>query len=73
MLFWKVCGAPAEQQLASNFIRMDRDSYMPDLIAASDCMLGMYLDHVLNEVLIYIQMGNGLSNINFLRVMSREL
>jgi L-arabinokinase len=40
MLFWKVCGAPAEQQLASNFIRMDRDSYMPDLIAASDCMLG---------------------------------
>ncbi|CAK9264970.1 unnamed protein product [Sphagnum jensenii] len=29
-----------EQQLASNFIRMDRDSYMPDLIAASDCMLG---------------------------------
>jgi L-arabinokinase len=35
-----VCGAPAEQQLASNFIQMDRDSYMPDLIAASDCMLG---------------------------------
>jgi L-arabinokinase len=35
-----VCGEPAEQQLASNFIRMDRDSYMPDLIAASDCMLG---------------------------------
>ncbi|KAH8932686.1 hypothetical protein BDL97_19G086800 [Sphagnum fallax] len=34
-----VCGEPAEQQLASNFIRMDRDSYMPDLIAASDCML----------------------------------
>jgi hypothetical protein len=28
---------------------------------------------VLNEVLIYIQMGNDLSNINFLRVMSREL
>jgi hypothetical protein len=28
---------------------------------------------VLNEVLIYIQMVNGLSNINFLRVMSREL
>jgi hypothetical protein len=68
-----VCGAPAEQQLASNFIRMDRDSYMPDLIAASDCMLGIYLDYVLNEVLIYIQMVNGLSNINFLRVMSREL
>jgi hypothetical protein len=73
MLFWKVCGEPAEQQLASNFIRMDRDSYMPDLIAASDCMLVMYLDYVLNEVLIYIQMGNDLSNINFLRVMSREL
>jgi hypothetical protein len=46
---------------------------MPDLIAASDCMLVMYLDYVLNEVLIYIQMGNDLSNINFLRVMSREL
>ncbi|KAG0616552.1 hypothetical protein M758_5G124600 [Ceratodon purpureus] len=38
-LCW-VCGAPAEQQLGSNFKRMDRDAYVPDLIAASDCMVG---------------------------------
>lgn len=36
----KVCGAPAEQELASNFRQMDRDSYVPDLLNASDCMLG---------------------------------
>lgn len=38
----KVCGAPAEQELGSNFMRMDRDIYVPDLIAASDCMLGTF-------------------------------
>lgn len=43
MVGWKVCGAPAEQGLASNFIRMQRDAYIPDLIAASDCMLGIVL------------------------------
>lgn len=32
-------GASAEQELGSNFRRMDRDSYVPDLLAASDCML----------------------------------
>jgi hypothetical protein len=41
MLFWKVCVVPAKQQLASNFMRMHHDSYMPDLIAASGCMLGI--------------------------------
>jgi hypothetical protein len=41
MLFWKVCVVPAEQQLASNFIQMHCDSYKPDLIAASGCMLGI--------------------------------
>lgn len=43
ILSWKVCAAPAEQELASNFVRMDRDVYTPDLIAASDCMLGKSL------------------------------
>ncbi|XP_024399655.1 L-arabinokinase isoform X3 [Physcomitrium patens] len=38
-LCW-VCGAPAEQELGNKFMRMDRDSYVPDLLAASDCMLG---------------------------------
>lgn len=38
-LCW-VCGAPAEQELGSNFTRLDRDIYVPDLIGASDCMLG---------------------------------
>lgn len=38
----QVCGAPAEQELGSNFKRMGRDVYVPDLIAASDCMLGRF-------------------------------
>eukprot|EP00249_Psilotum_nudum_P019822 c27434_g1_i1 orf=150-3173(+) len=39
---WKclVCAAPAGQKFPSNFICLDRDAYTPDLIAASNCMLG---------------------------------
>lgn len=43
----KVCGAPAEQELGNKFMRMDRDSYVPDLLAASDCMLGTTLINTL--------------------------
>ncbi|CAM6123101.1 unnamed protein product [Calypogeia fissa] len=52
---WKclVCGAPAEQQLGSNFVRMDRDVYTPDLIAASDCMLGKIGYGTVSEALAY--------------------
>lgn len=34
-----VCGAP-NQELPPNFIKLAKDAYTPDLIAASDCMLG---------------------------------
>jgi L-arabinokinase len=36
----KVCAAPAGQKFPSNFIAIANDVYTPDLIAASDCMLG---------------------------------
>ncbi|KAL2652701.1 hypothetical protein R1flu_020829 [Riccia fluitans] len=52
---WKcfVCGAPQEQELSSSFIRMERDVYTPDLIAASDCMLGKIGYGTVSEVLAY--------------------
>lgn len=39
---WKclVCAAPAGQNFPSNFKAIASDAYTPDLIAASDCMLG---------------------------------
>lgn len=39
---WKclVCAAPAGQAFPSNFKAIASDAYTPDLIAASDCMLG---------------------------------
>lgn len=36
----EVCGASENQELPSNFIRLAKDVYTPDLMAASDCMLG---------------------------------
>ncbi|EXC32767.1 hypothetical protein L484_019881 [Morus notabilis] len=35
-----VCGASESQELPPNFIKLAKDAYTPDLIAASDCMLG---------------------------------
>ncbi|KAK7845440.1 l-arabinokinase, partial [Quercus suber] len=35
-----VCGASDNQELPPNFIKLAKDVYTPDLIAASDCMLG---------------------------------
>lgn len=35
-----VCGASDTQELPRNFIKLAKDAYTPDLIAASDCMLG---------------------------------
>lgn len=37
--FIQVCGA-SNQELPPNFIKLAKDAYTPDLIAASDCMLG---------------------------------
>jgi len=39
-IFWKVCGASDTQELPPNFIKLAKDAYTPDLMAASDCMLG---------------------------------
>jgi L-arabinokinase len=35
-----VCGASDTQELPPNFIKLAKDAYTPDLMAASDCMLG---------------------------------
>ncbi|KAK7856429.1 l-arabinokinase, partial [Quercus suber] len=36
-----VCGASDNRELPPNFIKLAKDVYTPDLIAASDCMLGI--------------------------------
>ncbi|GFP82172.1 l-arabinokinase [Phtheirospermum japonicum] len=35
-----VCGASEGQELPENFMKLPKDVYTPDIIAASDCMLG---------------------------------
>lgn len=37
---FQVCGSSEDQVLPPNFIKLAKDVYTPDLIAASDCMLG---------------------------------
>lgn len=39
---WKclVCGASEKDELPESFIKLAKDAYTPDIIAASDCMLG---------------------------------
>ena len=39
----QVCGASDDQELPPNFVKLAKDAYTPDLIAASDCMLGQFL------------------------------
>ncbi|XP_008781723.2 L-arabinokinase-like [Phoenix dactylifera] len=48
-----VCGAPDNQELPPNFIRLEKDAYTPDLIAASDCMLGKIGYGTVSEALAY--------------------
>lgn len=36
----QVCGASESVELPPNFVKLAKDAYTPDLIAASDCMLG---------------------------------
>lgn len=38
----QVCGASDKDELPAGFMKLARDAYTPDLIAASDCMLGWY-------------------------------
>nr|CAD1823184.1 unnamed protein product [Ananas comosus var. bracteatus] len=48
-----VCGAPDDQELPPNFIKLPRDVYTPDVIASSDCMLGKIGYGTVSEALAY--------------------
>ncbi|XP_021275941.1 L-arabinokinase-like [Herrania umbratica] len=48
-----VCGASDTQELPPNFIKLPKDAYTPDLIAASDCMLGKIGYGTVSEALAY--------------------
>ena len=45
-MFVKVCGASDKQELPPNYVKLAKDAYTPDYIAASDCMLGIMNIHV---------------------------
>ncbi|KAI0504615.1 hypothetical protein KFK09_015567 [Dendrobium nobile] len=49
----EVCGASDKQVLPPNFIKLAKDAYTPDLIAASDCMLGKIGYGTFSEALAY--------------------
>ncbi|XVE97217.1 hypothetical protein REPUB_Repub03eG0001500 [Reevesia pubescens] len=48
-----VCGASDTQELPPNFVKLRKDAYTPDLIAASDCMLGKIGYGTVSEALAY--------------------
>ncbi|KAG2691757.1 hypothetical protein I3760_08G021800 [Carya illinoinensis] len=48
-----VCGASDTQELPPNFVKLAKDAYTPDLIAASDCMLGKIGYGTVSEALAY--------------------
>lgn len=48
-----VCGASSEQELPPNFIKLAKDTYTPDVMAASDCMLGKIGYGTVSEALAY--------------------
>ncbi|WOL08538.1 L-arabinokinase-like isoform X1 [Canna indica] len=48
-----VCGASDNQKLPPNFVKLAKDAYTPDIIAASDCMLGKIGYGTVSEALAY--------------------
>lgn len=52
---WKclVCGASDKDELPPRFIKLARDAYTPDVMAASDCMLGKIGYGTSSEALAY--------------------
>ncbi|XAR57680.1 L-arabinokinase [Bertholletia excelsa] len=48
-----VCGSSDSQELPPNFVKLAKDVYTPDLIAASDCMLGKIGYGTVSEALAY--------------------
>ncbi|KAL3534972.1 hypothetical protein ACH5RR_003433 [Cinchona calisaya] len=48
-----VCGAPEGQELPQNFVKLPKNVYTPDIVAASDCMLGKIGYGTVSEALSY--------------------
>ncbi|KAH6804492.1 arabinose kinase [Perilla frutescens var. frutescens] len=48
-----VCGASESLDLPPNFVKLAKDEYTPDVIAASDCMLGKIGYGTVSEALAY--------------------
>ncbi|KAI4316185.1 hypothetical protein L6164_024189 [Bauhinia variegata] len=48
-----VCGASDSEDLPKNFRKLAKDAYTPDIIAASDCMLGKIGYGTVSEALAY--------------------
>ncbi|KAI3950827.1 hypothetical protein MKW92_044311 [Papaver armeniacum] len=48
-----VCGASDNQELPPNFIKLKRDVYTPDVMAACDCMIGKIGYGTVSEALSY--------------------
>lgn len=48
-----VCGASDSQELPPNFMKLAKDAYTPDIIAASDCMLGKIGYGTVSEALAF--------------------
>ncbi|XP_062158055.1 L-arabinokinase-like isoform X1 [Alnus glutinosa] len=48
-----VCGASENQEIPHRFVKLAKDVYTPDLIAASDCMLGKIGYGTVSEALAY--------------------
>ncbi|XP_022889317.1 L-arabinokinase-like [Olea europaea var. sylvestris] len=48
-----VCGASEGQELPENFMKLPKDVYTPDVIAASDCMIGKIGYGTASEALAY--------------------
>uniref|UniRef100_A0ACD5UIC4 Uncharacterized protein n=1 Tax=Avena sativa TaxID=4498 RepID=A0ACD5UIC4_AVESA len=48
-----VCGASDSQEFPPNFIKLAKDTYTPDVMAASDCMLGKVGYGTASEALAY--------------------
>ncbi|XP_042444788.1 L-arabinokinase-like [Zingiber officinale] len=51
--FCLVCGASDNQELPPNYVKLAKDVYTPDFIAASDCMLGKVGYGTVSESLAY--------------------
>ncbi|KAL6873876.1 hypothetical protein ACP4OV_013958 [Aristida adscensionis] len=48
-----ICGASDSQNVPPNFIKLPKDAYTPDVMAASDCMLGKIGYGTASEALAY--------------------